>query len=220
MTTGHVLGVTAEVRVEVREQALRDALLIREAATGDVACGFGLRSQPEDIVELLCRVDAPPRLAAHLRVVRDVAVQLIESFRDAFPTFRFDVAAVVYGAGTHDIGKALHPAELEAPGNDHEVDGYRLLTESGIPARLARFARSHGEWSARDATVEDELVALADKVWKGRREEDLEHKLASRISAAEGEEPWRVFTRLDDLLTAISSNADQRLDFQSRFAAS
>ena len=46
-----------------------------------------------------------------------------------------------------------------------------------------------------------------------------EHKLASRISAGEGEEPWRVFTRLDDLLTAISSDADRRLDFQSRFAA-
>ena len=63
------------------------------------------------------------------------------------------------------------------------------------------------------------MVALADKVWKGRREEDLEHRLALRISAAEGEEPWRVFTRLDDLLTAISSDADRRLDFQSRFAA-
>ena len=63
-------------------------------------------------------------------------------------------------------------------------------------------------------------MALADKVWKWRREEDLEHKLASRISAAEGEEPWRVFTGLDDLVTAISSDADRRLDFQSRFAAS
>ena len=64
------------------------------------------------------------------------------------------------------------------------------------------------------------MVALADKVWKGRREEDLEHRLALRISAVEGEEPWRVFPRLDDLLTAISSDADRRLDFQSRFAAS
>jgi hypothetical protein len=192
---------------------------IREAATGDVAGGLDPLSLPEDIVELLCRVNASPRLAAHLRVVHDVAVQLVESFRGAFPAFRFDDAAVVYGAGTHDIGKALHPAELQASGNVHEVDGYQLLIDSGVPARLARFARSHGEWGSRDAKVEDEIVALADKVWKGRREEDLEHKLASRISAAEGEESWRVFTRLDDLLTAISSDADRRLAFQSRFAA-
>jgi hypothetical protein len=192
--------------------------VIREVATGDVANGVDLRPLPAEIVDLLCRVDAPPRLAAHLRVVCDVAVQLVESFGDAFPSFRFDVAAVVYGAAAHDIGKVLHTSELEAPGNDHERDGYRLLIESGVPSGLARFARSHGDWSASDATVEDEIVALADKVWKGRREEELEHKLLSRISAAENEEPWRVFARLDDLLTAISTEADRRLDFQSRFA--
>jgi hypothetical protein len=199
---------------------LRDPFLICQAATGDVARGFDLRPLPKDVVDLLFRVDAPPRLAAHLRVVCDVAVHLVESFGDAFPSLRFDAAAVVYGAGIHDIGKALHPTELQAPGNDHEVDGYRLLIDSGIPARLARFARSHGEWDATETTVEDEMVALADKVWQGRREKDLEHKLVVRITAAEGEEPWRVVTRLDDLLAAISSDADRRLDFQSRFAAS
>ncbi len=39
------------------------------------------------------------------------------------------------------------------------------------------------------ATDGDLLVALADKVWKRKREEDLEQRLVARIAAATGEEP-------------------------------
>ena len=61
---------------------------------------------------------------------------------------------------------------------------------------IARFTRTHAEWRD-DATIEDRLVALADKVWKGRREEDLEHLVIVEIAEVTGDERWEVFSQLD-----------------------
>jgi hypothetical protein len=95
-----------------------------------------------------------------------------------------------------------------------------LLLDHGAPERRARFARTHARWEGEDATTEDQLVALADKIWKGRRQEDLEQLLIQRIVAAVGDEPWNVFIRLDDLLNRIAAQAEGRLHFQGQFAVS
>ncbi|MET7426903.1 HD domain-containing protein [Dactylosporangium sp. NPDC005555] len=170
----------------------------------------GLRPLPAEAAAVLRRVDAPPRLAAHLRLVHDVAAQLLDWLAVAAPHLSLDREAVLFGAATHDIGKTLHPEELRGPGSAHEVAGTEMLREHGD---LARFAVTHARWERPDATPEELLVTLADKVWKGKRVEGLERRVADLL----GGEPWEAFMTLDDELTRIAGDADTRLAFQATY---
>ncbi|MEU2060560.1 HD domain-containing protein [Streptomyces sp. NPDC013455] len=172
-----------------------------------------LRPLPRRAAVLLEQVAAPPRLVAHLRAVHDVAAQLAEWVRQHCPALEFDADAVLFGAATHDIGKALHPAELSGPGARHEAAGRELLLAHGVPDRLARFAGTHASWSAA-AGVEDLLVSLADKVWKNKRVPELEDLVVARLAGADGRERWAWFMELDEALTAIGEGADRRLAYQ------
>src|SRR4051812_26690558 len=125
-----------------------------------------LRPLPAAAADLLLELQAPPRLAVHLRLVHDVATRLCAGIARQWPQLGFDPEAVAFGAATHDIGKVAHPQELSGPGSEHESAGYRLLVEHGVDPALARFAGTHGSWTADGIGVEDLLVSLADKVWK------------------------------------------------------
>ncbi|MCF2525933.1 HD domain-containing protein [Yinghuangia soli] len=174
------------------------------------------RPLPDRVVDLLCRVDAPPRLAAHLRLVHDVAWRLVGWVEREYPKLEFDREAVLFGAATHDIGKAVHPEELSGPGHAHELGGYELLYESGVDAELARFACTHGTWSEPGLAVEDLLVCLADKVWKGARVTLLEDLVLDHLVACSGRERWDVFGGMDEVLGDLAAEADVRLAFQAR----
>ncbi|MFC0544437.1 HD domain-containing protein [Kutzneria chonburiensis] len=169
-----------------------------------------LRPLPAGAAELLRELDAPPRLAAHLRAVHDVAAQLVDWFDGRL---ELDADAVLFGAATHDIGKVIHRDELSGPGHRHEPAGRDLLLSHGIPAQLARFAANHASWAAPDITAEDLVVSLADKIWKAKRVPDLEELVVARLPG----EPWQAFLELDDELTRIAATADHRLAFQSAF---
>ncbi len=170
----------------------------------------GFAPLPPRARTLLETLAAPPRLGAHLRVVHDVAVTLTAWAR---PRADFDVPAVLFGAATHDIGKVRHPAELSGPGSAHELAGYSLLLSQGIEEASARFARTHGSWDVPGATLEDLLVTLADKVWKGKRVPALEERVAERL----GGPRWETFLALDDELERIAAGADARLAFQASY---
>jgi hypothetical protein len=172
---------------------------------------------PTDVVQLLERRDAPPRLAAHLRIVHDIAGQLIGLLADRHPGLIVDREAVMFGAATHDVGKVIHPEELSGPGSAHERAGYELLLTEGIPERLARFARTHGDWSASGLTVEDHLVTLADKIWKAKRVAGLEDLVVDRLAEAVGTERWRAFMSLDEILEQLAAESNQRLAFQASY---
>lgn len=176
-----------------------------------------MRLLPPQAVDLLVRLQAPPRLGAHLRAVHDVAWQLTGWLAGAYPGLGFDRAAVLFGAATHDIGKVLHPEELSGPGSRHEDAGRRLLLDAGVDPRLARFAATHGLWDSPVAAVEDLLVSVADKVWKAKRVPDLEQLVVDRLVASSGQEPWEVFLTLDDHLDALAAGADHRLAYQNGF---
>ncbi|GHJ49894.1 phosphohydrolase [Catellatospora sp. TT07R-123] len=170
---------------------------------------------PGPAADLLRTLDAPPRLAAHLRLVHDVASRLTAALTAACPGLAYDRDAVLFGAATHDIGKAEHPAELAGPGHAHEQAGARLLRAHGISPELARFAAGHAHWD-RGSTTEDLLVTVADKVWKGKRVADLEQLLADRITAA-GTDRWEAFLLLDTLLERLAAGADERLAWQGSY---
>ncbi len=174
-----------------------------------------LRPLPAHVVHLLLALQAPPRLAAHLRAVHDVAAQLLAWLHRLYPNLAVDHDAVLFGAATHDIGKLEHRHELTGPGCAHEPAGHQLLLRHGVAEHLARFALTHAQWDRDDATTEELLVSLADKIWKGKRVADLEQRIVQRLATADGQQPWETFLRLDDALTRITEDAEARLAFQA-----
>jgi len=92
-----------------------------------------------------------------------------------------------------------------------------LLLDRDVPERLARFARTHASWAADDIRLEDLLVSLADKVWKGKRVADLEQLVIDRLAGGAGQEPWEAFMALDEELGRLADGADERLAFQASF---
>ncbi|WP_259464742.1 HD domain-containing protein [Streptomyces sp. TLI_171] len=175
-----------------------------------------LHPLPDDVTLLLAGAAAPPRLVAHLRLVHDVAVRLADWTAARCPGLSFDRAAVLFGAATHDIGKAVHRAELSGPGSAHEPAGRELLLAAGVEPRLARFAAGHACWGPSSG-VEDLLVSLADKVWKNKRLPELEDLLVDALVRAGGGERWAEFLALDEELTDLGDGAEARLAYQARF---
>jgi hypothetical protein len=178
-----------------------------------------LRPLPRHVAVLLEELHAPPRLAAHLRAVHDVAHRLADWAEQHYPQLDFNRHAVLFGAATHDIGKVLHPEELSRPGSEHEEAGHDLLIARGVTEELARFARSHASWNAPGVSTDDLLVSLADKVWKGKRVTDLEQLLIERLSETSHQRPWEAFVALDDVLDQIAQDAERRLAFQAEHPA-
>jgi hypothetical protein len=176
---------------------------------------------PKSASDLLKQVRASPRLIAHLTLVHDVACRIIKKFSVEFPDFHFNPEFVSFGAATHDIGKSVFREELSVTGQKHEREGEQLLLKLGVTPELARFARTHGEWRLDPVpTNEDLLVALADSVWKGKRDENLESVLIPRIAEQISQESWAVFESLDTFLSEVAFDADHRIEWQKSFPVS
>ncbi|MEU4064188.1 HD domain-containing protein [Streptomyces wedmorensis] len=172
---------------------------------------------PDRVVELVSESECSPRLAAHLRAVHDVAHQLVEWIERHCPVLSFDREAVLFGAATHDIGKAVLVSELSGPGAEHEEVGRTLLLGRGVSPELARFAATHASWRESGVGLEDLLVSLADKIWKNKRVPDLEDLIVARLVEAGGGAAWEEFSALDEVLSRIGDGADERLAFQGSF---
>lgn len=168
---------------------------------------------------LLTQSGAPPRLVAHLHLVHDVAARLTRQCSKALPKLRVDTDAIAFGAATHDIGKALFPAELSGAGSRHELAGEAWMIAHDIEARLARFARTHGLGAEDEALgLEDLLVITADKLWKGKRVVALEERLIRELAHSTGEDYWDVWSLLNTHFDGLAEDADRRLTWQGRFS--
>jgi hypothetical protein len=176
-----------------------------------------MRPLPDQVAQLLQELDAPPRLAAHLRAVHDVACQLADWIAAQYPASPLDRDAVLFGAATHDIGKTAHITELSGPGSAHEEAGHELLLAHGFSPEMARYARTHASWTRPDIKLEDLLVSVADKIWKNKRVLDLEDLVVKRLAEASGRAPWEEFLTFDDLLTSIGNDGGKRLAFQASY---
>jgi len=172
------------------------------------------RPLPEEVQRLCAKLDASSRLVAHLTLVHDVALELVAGLRTKFLNLELNSEEILFGSGSHDLGKVKHRNELTGPGSQHEDDGPALLEEHGVEPGLARFAGTHGSWSREELPVEDLLVALSDAIWKGQRIDELEKQVLDTISRQTGVEEWEVFSELDALLEEIASHGDERLAWQ------
>ncbi|MEU6226700.1 HD domain-containing protein [Streptomyces sp. NPDC047042] len=191
-----------------------DTVLWRAArGTGDSP----LLPLPDRVAELLAPLCSPPRLVAHLRAVHDVAYQLVGWVEEHCSAVTVDREAVLFGAATHDIGKTVHVAELSRPGSAHEEAGQTLLLEHGVSPEFARFAATHASWTRSDVGPEDLLVSLADKIWKNKRVPELEDLFVAGMTEATGRPAWEEFLALDEILSRLGNEADERLAFQASF---
>lgn len=173
---------------------------------------------PVEVVEILENLHASPRLIAHLTLVHDTVLWVTTELDKLWPNLHYDKKAVLIGAATHDVGKAIYKDELSNPGKQHEEIGPSLLIQNGLPENYARFARTHSQWQVPTVTLEDLLVALADKIWKGQRNQNLEDLLVAQLAQRNNEEAWEVYLKLDDLINQITKDADYRLSWQMQFS--
>jgi len=61
-------------------------------------------------------------------------------------------------------------------------------------------------------TLEELLVALADKLWKGVRNPKLEERVIDLVAAALGRSRWDIFVELDTCFEAIAADGSSRLE--------
>jgi hypothetical protein len=162
----------------------------------------------------LNNLDVPDRLTKHLNIVHATAYSLLRVITESFPNLVIDKRLVLFGAASHDIGKIIHPEELHEPGKMHELAGMDLLKKNGFSNEESRFAFTHGNWKEEGLTIEDLLVSLADKLWKGKRIEALEEKIRIKIDAATSMDYWNINLKLDAICEQIARDADRRLSEQ------
>lgn len=171
----------------------------------------------EEINSVFQNLEIPSRLYTHLMIVHDVANKLLEEINRTWENLNINKNLVLFGAATHDIGKTIYTNELSEAGDKHEQAGLQLLLSLGISEEKSKFAASHSSWS-EDSALEELLVSLADKIWKGNRVQDLEDLLIERISTETKTERWEVFSLLDSIIDNITKDADKRLSFQNNLS--
>lgn len=123
----------------------------------------------------------------------------------------FDAPAIEFGAVLHDAGKIVHPQELSEPGSRHERAGQALLLANGVPPEVAKCCVSHAAWRGPDVSFEERTVALADRLWKGTRDADLELTVIDEAAARLGVGRSDMFVRLDLAFEGIAAGGDERL---------
>jgi hypothetical protein len=143
----------------------------------------------------------------HHELVLEAAIEICDGLRGQ----GFEREVVLVGAALHDAGKAVHPEEMSAPGDKHEQAGRTHPLARGVPESLARFCVTHASWDAPGCVLEDCLVALADKLWKGKRDGALERTLVNEIAVVTKQQPWTVFVYFDQLCEAVAAAGADRL---------
>jgi hypothetical protein len=163
----------------------------------------------DDAWKLLRKLGATERLLRHLQLVGEAADILIEECTAL--GVRFDPTLVELGAAVHDAGKILFPQELDGPGSRHEPAGKALLLENSVQSEVAHCCVSHAAWQDPSASFEERLIALADKLWKGKREEALELLVIDEVALRIGVDRWDAFGRLDTKFEEIAAGGTERL---------
>ncbi|ODU15570.1 MAG: hypothetical protein BGP22_34860 [Variovorax sp. 67-131] len=166
-------------------------------------------SDRNDAYSLLRKLGASTRLLLHLQLVGEAADELIHALSSM--GLAFDAKLVELGVAVHDAGKIEHPAELDGPGSQHEPSGERLLLTHHVQPKVARCCVSHAAWSAPGVCFEERLVALADKLWKGKREQALELCVIDEVATRLHLDRWDVFPKLDLIFEDIASGGEMRL---------
>ena len=164
---------------------------------------------PNEALLLLRSLNAPEKLLLHVALVSEAGELLLRGLSKR--QLALDVDWVRCGILLHDAGKILHPEELSQKGAQHEPAGELLLLSHRVPPHIARGCLSHAQWQTMTCALEELLVALADKLWKGARVPELELRVIDAIAAKLNQERWDLFLELDALFEKIASGSEDRL---------
>lgn len=159
---------------------------------------------------LLATLGAPASLLLHTALVGEAAEEIIAALSARRVPIDEDFVRV--GVVLHDAGKIAHPQELRESGDAHEPAGERLLLAAGVTPALARVCLSHARWPAMDCSLEELLVALADKLWKGVRRADLEERVIAEAAQRSRQDRWDLFVPLDSTFERIADGGHARLE--------
>lgn len=162
-----------------------------------------------EVYTFLKELGAPDNLIRHLTLVGEAAELLIEKLEQMH--IPFDAQFVRLGVAVHDAGKIQYPEELHVKGKQHEPAGEKLLLQKGVAPELARCCVSHGQWQTLDCSFEELLIALADKLWKGKRDEELEKRVVEQTAQFLNREPWDLFLEMDSHFEFIAAGGVERL---------
>lgn len=163
----------------------------------------------KDAYQLLKELGAAPRLLLHVELVGEAADLLVKGYADLGLTF--NAGLIELGVAIHDAGKIAHPEEMHGPGSFHEAAGKQLMLNSDVQAEIAECCVSHAAWRSPGLSLEELTVALADKLWKGKREEDLELLVIDLVAERLGTDRWEVFPILDSVFEGIAAGGADRL---------
>ena len=167
-----------------------------------------------DCEKLLRQNKAPNQLIKHLYLVSSVAKEISDFLINI--KVHHNQELVICGSGLHDFGKIVFTNELSSPGSNHEDKGKELLLSLGISSEIAQCCVSHAKWSETDK-IEELIVALADKLWKGQRNSELELKLIDLIAKIKNQDRWDLFSDIDLFFESIADNGTQRLEESKKY---
>jgi hypothetical protein len=163
----------------------------------------------DEALEWLRARGAHPWLVRHHELVVEAGRELLAGLGALLPA-EVDHERVLVGCALHDVGKMRHPEEMSVAGHAHEDAGRALLDAAGLGA-VSRFAVTHARWNDASAGLEDRLVALADELWKGKRDEALERAVMDEIAAITERPAWDVFARFDETASTVAARGPERL---------
>ncbi|MFC3152290.1 HD domain-containing protein [Litoribrevibacter euphylliae] len=163
----------------------------------------------QDAYSLLDKLNAPEHLKIHVRLVGEAADLIIDTLQGL--GFLLDFEFIRIGVAIHDIGKIIHTNEMIGPGSEHEPEGEQMLLELGVDARIARCCLSHARFDSMNCSIEELLIALSDKLWKGKRVESLELKVIDTLAQIKGTDRWDLFADLDACFENIAAGGHDRL---------
>jgi len=169
---------------------------------------------PKEIKKILNQFDTPQRLIKHLTLVNSTAFLIIEELKNEWSNLLLNEKEILFGASTHDIGKVLVTDELYKKGKKHELEGFKILKELGYEDQESRFTVTHGNWRNPNLKIEDLIVCLSDKIWKGKRVNELEEQITNKISKLTKTDFWDVSMKLELILEKITIGSDDRIAWQ------
>jgi hypothetical protein len=162
-----------------------------------------------EALRLLSELGATTRLMHHAQVVSETA-DLISRQLQALGA-SCDACMIEIGAVLHDSGKIQHPQELSEPGSLHQQAGQALLLSHGVQPEFAKFSVTHASWNLPNVSLEERVVALADNLWRGKRESDLELSVIDEVALKLGSLRCDVSEPLDSAFESIAASGAERL---------
>lgn len=166
-------------------------------------------SSRNEAFELLNKLGAPEHLKTHVTLVGEATDLLISALQELGVEIDFEFIRT--GVVIHDIGKIIHSSEMTGPGSEHEPEGEKILINNAASPKLARVCLSHARWDKMECSIEELVIALSDKLWKGKRVESLELAVIDNTADILQKERWDIFPELDLKFEEIASGGHERL---------